>query len=81
MPLQKGEAIHQILEADAELPDRKVFYRPHGVQEWLHFKCLDMVDYPNATTERLTRAYKRFFRSKPMDVLDQVGKPYWEMPQ
>jgi len=79
-PFKKVKEFIEYLKQMPKCPIEKVFYRPHGVQEWLHFKCLDIVDYPNATTERLTRAYKRFFRSKPMNVLDQVGKPYWEIP-
>jgi len=78
-PFKKVKQFLEYLKQMPNCPIEKVFYRPHGVEEWQHFKCLDMVDYPNATTERLKRVYKRMFNSKPMKVLDQTGQPYWEI--
>ena len=79
-PFSKVKKFLTYLKEMNECPIEKVFYRPHGVSEWNHFKCLDMIDFPNATTERLKRVYHRVFNSEPMDLLDQEGKPYWEVP-
>ena len=64
----------------ANCPIKKVFYRPHAIHEWKHFETLDMIPKPKATTDRLTKAYERKFNAKQMEVLDQEGKPYWEIP-
>ena len=79
-PFSKVKKFLAYLKEMHKCPIEKVFYRPHGVSEWNHFKCLDMIDFPNATTERLTKVYHRVFNSEPMDLLDQEGKPYWEVP-
>ena len=69
--------IHQ---ANERCPIHVVFFRPHGIQEWSHFKTLDMIPRPNATTSRLKKVYQRALGAKPMDVLDDEGQPYWEIP-
>jgi hypothetical protein len=79
-PLKKVKTFLEYLKQMPMCPTEKVFYRPHAIHEWQHFRTLDMVDYPNVTTNKLKRCYERFFRAKPMDVLDDKGEPYWEIP-
>ena len=75
--------VMQFLEYLKEMPGCPidvVFFRPHGVLEWSHFKALDMIPCPNATTSRLKKVYERVFRAKAMDVMDDEGQLYWEIP-
>ena len=79
-PFKKVRQFLDYLHEMEECPIDVMFYRPHGIQEWSHFQSLDMIEYPNATTERLKRAYQYKWKSKPMDVLDQTNQPYWQIP-
>ena len=79
-PFKKVREFLKYLKTMNECPTEKVFYRPHSIEQWNHFKCLDMVEYPNATTERLKRCYKKMWNAKPMELLDDLGNPYWEIP-
>ena len=79
-PFKKVMQFLEYMKQMEGCPIEVAFFRPHGIQEWSHFKTLDMVDCPNATTSRLKNAYRRALGAKPMNVFDDEGQPYWEIP-
>lgn len=79
-PFKKVMQFLEYMKQMEDCPIDVVFFRPHGIHEWTHFKTLDMIPRPNATTSRLKKVYRRALGAKPMDVLDDEGQPYWEIP-
>ena len=79
-PFKKVIKFLEYLKQMPDCPIDVVFFRPHEVMEWEHFKTLDMIPRPNATTSRLKKVYRRALVQKPMDVLEDEGQLYWEIP-
>mgnify|MGYP000549739373 CR=1 FL=1 len=78
--LRKVKDFVQWLEEMKSCPIKTIFFRPYCVADQTHFSVLDMIQKPNATTERLTKAYKKVWRAEEIDVLDVEDKPYFKIP-
>lgn len=79
-PLKRVLEFVKWLEKMNECPVKVVYFRPFSITEQKHFQLLEMVERPNATTERLRNAYQRVWNAKEMKIRDVEGEFYFEIP-
>ena len=75
--------VKRFLSHLSEMPSKtiqRLYFRPHEINTFPHFKKLPMLERPNATTQRLKNAYKKKFNAREMEFNDDNGNPYLEIP-
>jgi len=78
--LRKVKEFVEWIEQMKSCPIKTIYFRPICIADQKHFQVLDLIPKPNATTERLTKAYKRVWNAKQMKILDVAGEYYYEIP-